>query len=53
MVAVCYAMTQYVDVRYRVFLTAGASVAIGVVTIWMTALTEEEKNAAKRLLFRV
>ena len=53
MVVVCYAMTQYVDVPYRVFLTAGASVAIGVVTIWMTALTEEEKNAAKRLLFRV
>lgn len=53
MVAVCYAMTQYMDVRYRLFLTAGASVAIGVVTIWMTALTEDEKNAAKRLLFRV
>lgn len=44
MSGVCYWVTQYVDGSYRIFLTAGASVVVGIAAIWMTALTKEEKN---------
>ena len=52
MAGVCYAMTQYVDVSYRIFLTASASVIVGLITIWMTALTKEEKDVMRRALMR-
>lgn len=52
MAGVCYAMTQYVDVSYRIFLTASASVIVGLITIWMTALTKEEKDVMCRALMR-
>lgn len=52
MAGVCYAMTQYVDVGYRIFLTASASVIVGLITIWMTALTKEEKDVMCRALMR-
>lgn len=52
MAGVCYAMTQYVDVHYRIFLTTSASVAVGVVTIWLTALTNKEKKVLRRALTR-
>ena len=48
MIAVCYIMTNYLQFGYRVLLTVGASVIVGIMMIWLTALDKKEKDLIKQ-----
>jgi O-antigen/teichoic acid export membrane protein len=48
MIAVCYIMTNYIQFGYRVLLTIGASVLVGIMMIWLTALDKKEKDLIKQ-----
>ena len=48
MIAVCYIMTNYLQFGYRVLLTIGASVLVGILMIWLTALDKKEKDLIKQ-----
>lgn len=47
MVAVCYALTTYWQHPYRVLVTISISAIVGIGMIWITALTQTEKEILK------
>lgn len=48
----CYLTTTYLHFSYRPFITIGASMMIGTLTIWLTSLSQTEKDILTNLFIR-
>lgn len=53
MVSTCYLVTLSTPTPWRIVFTTSACIIVGSITIWLTALTDEEKSYIKQLTQKV
>lgn len=50
MILVCWTITRFVDLSYRIFITVGASIVVGLIMIWLTSLNKQEKDILRHTI---
>lgn len=53
MISVCYCTTTYIHSAYSIFITIAASCTAGAISIWMTALSKEEKALLNNIIAKL